>query len=92
MKFIYNSKQEVNSIVLDNIPGVDKIKLFGDKVEVFMSDKYISDFFGKSINKLEAEDVIDYAEGGLTDSLHDAFLDNKLNIGIEDLTFDNIEM
>ena len=92
MKFIYNSRQKVNSVILDNIPGVDKIKLFDNKVEVFMSDRYISDFFGKPVSKLEAEDVIDYAEGGLTDSLHDAFLDNKLNINIRDLTFDNIEM
>lgn len=92
MKFIYNSKQKVDSVILDEVPGVDEVKLFGNKVEVFMSDEYISDFFRKPINKLKAEDVIDYAEGGLTDFLQDAFLDNKLNIDVKDLTFDNIEV
>lgn len=93
MKFIYNfAKTFKKPLVITDAIGADKIKLYGNKIEVYMSDEFISDFFDKPVEEITANDVIDYAEGGLPDILIDAFHDHKIDFNINDLSFDTIEL
>lgn len=98
MKFKYHINTQNNrKLVLDDIPsmsGIQKISVNGKDVDVYMSDKFLEDFFGQKIHDLDVNQLYDFAAYGVIDMVSDAL--NEAGIEVDpdpkSIIFDTIDL